>query len=178
MKLGIVRHFQIPHDRMQMLDGAGFDAWAEWYDTTDVHAKAVPAAGEEWNHCLCSDLPRAMFTAKTIFKGPIEVTPSLREVPFTSFLPRRMKFPLLMWQATSRVGWWLDHASQRETRSQTKRRISAFVAGLLADHAGKNVLIVTHGFLMQWLEKELTAAGFKGKVPTRPLGGTIYRFQS
>ncbi|MDB5050816.1 MAG: putative phosphoglycerate mutase family protein [Fibrobacteres bacterium] len=178
MKLGIVRHFQIPHDRMQMVDGPGFDEWAVWYDTTEVHAKEVPAAGQEWDHCLCSDLPRAMFTAKTIFKGNIEVTPLLREVPFTSFLPRRLTLPLLLWQATSRLGWYLDHASQRENRTQTKRRIAEFVAKLKADHRDRNVLIVTHGFFMQWLEKELVLAGFRGKVPTRPLGGTIYLFQS
>ncbi len=178
MKLGIVRHFQIPHNRMQIVDGTGFDAWAEWYDTTQVHARQVPAAGPEWGYCLCSDLPRAQFTAGTIFHGSIEVTPLLREVPFTAFLPRRMKLPLLIWQATSRVGWWLNRPSQRENRAQTKIRIAAFVAKLMAEHRDENVLIVTHGFLMQWLEKELVAAGFKGKVPTRPLGGTIYLFKS
>lgn len=178
MKLGIVRHFQIPHNRMQFVDGPGFDAWTEWYDTTEVKAKAVPPAGPEWDHCLCSDLPRALFTAKTVFGGTIEATPLLREVPFSPFLPRGLKLPLLAWQATSRLGWWLDHASQRENRTQSKARIAAFVRKLKAEHADRNVLIVTHGFLMQWLQKELTAAGFRGKVPTRPMGGTIYLFES
>ena len=178
MKLGIVRHFQIPHARMQWLDGSGFDKWAEWYDTTEVHAKAVPPACAEWDHCLCSDLPRAVFTAKTIFRGSIESTPLLREVPFTSFFPRRLKAPLMLWQATSRLGWWLDRKSQTENRSQTTRRVAEFVAKLKRENADRNVLIVTHGFFMQWLEKELREAGFKGKVPTRPIGGTIYLFQS
>lgn len=178
MKIGLVRHFQIPHNRMQFVNGTGFDKWAEWYDTTEVRAKEVPAAGSEWDLCLCSDLPRALFTAKTIFKGSIEPTPLLREVPFTSFFPRRLTAPLLLWQATSRLGWWLDHKSQTENRTQTKQRVAEFVAKLRKENLDRNVLIVSHGFFMQWLEKELVAAGFKGKVPTRPLGGTIYRFQS
>ena len=52
------------------------------------------------------------------------------------------------------------------------------MAKLLKENEGRNVLIVTHGFFMQWLEKELAEAGFTGKVPTRPMGGTIYLFQN
>jgi broad specificity phosphatase PhoE len=82
-----------------------------------------------------------------------------------------------MWQATSRMGWYVNHAAQRENRRQTRERISAFVGRLQRDFAGRNVLIVTHGFFMQYLEKELRLAGFKGAVPMRPIGGTIYLFE-
>lgn len=160
-----------------MVNGPGFDRWADWYDTTDVSPRQVPAAGEDWDHCLCSDLPRAQFTAKTLFRGTIETSPLLREVPFTGFLPRGLYLPLMVWQATSRMGWYLQHAAQRETRSQTEARIDAFVTALKRDHAGRNVLIVSHGFFMQFLQKRLLAEGFRGKVPLRPLGGTIYLFE-
>src|SRR4051812_32641757 len=178
MKLGLVRHFQIPHNRVQMVNGGGFLDWAEWYDTTEVKARLVPEAGTSWDLCLCSDLPRAMFTAKTLYKGPIEFTPMLREVPFSPFLPRNLKVPLFVWQATSRVGWYLDHKSQSENRTQTKQRIVEFVESLRSKYRDRNVLIVSHGFFMQFLEKELVKHGFKGKVPTRPHGGTIYPFES
>jgi broad specificity phosphatase PhoE len=178
MRLGLVRHFQIPHSRFQLVNGPGFDSWAHWYDTTEVHARAVPAAGGDWDLCLSSDLPRAEFTANTIFKGRIETTPLLREVPFTAFMPRGLYLPLLVWQATSRMGWYLKHAAQRETRTQTQVRITEFVRWLRQDHADRNVLIVSHGFFMQFLQKALQAEGFKGKVPIRPHGGTIYLFES
>jgi broad specificity phosphatase PhoE len=178
MRIGVARHFQIPHSRMTWMDGPGFDAWAEWYDTTEVRATEVPAAGNEWQHCYCSDLPRALFTARTIYNGNIEATPLLREVPYTSFLPRRLTFPLAFWLAASRVGWWMGHRAQRETRAQTKRRILEFVRKLKEEHPDRDVLIVTHGFFMQWLEKELVRAGFKGTVPVRPHGGIIHFFEN
>lgn len=181
MKLGLARHFQIPHDRFQRVDGPGFDTWAKWYDTTEVKSREVPLAGkagEQWDKCYCSDLPRALFTARHLFQGPIETTPLLQEVPFSGFLPRRMKLPLLLWQATSRLGWYLDHKSQSENRTQTLGRISDFIAMLKAGH-GKDdrILIVSHGFYMQFLEKALLRAGFRGQVPMRPHGGIIYPFE-
>jgi broad specificity phosphatase PhoE len=177
MRIGLVRHFRIPHNRFQIMDGPGFDAWAHWYDTTEVSPRPLPPLGEEWHHCLSSDLHRAQFTARTLYKGGIETTPLLREVPFSTFMPRRLRLPLFMWQATSRMGWYVNHAAQRENRRQTRERISAFVGRLQRDFAGRNVLIVTHGFFMQYLEKELRLAGFKGAVPMRPIGGTIYLFE-
>ena len=177
MRLGLVRHFQIPHNRFQLVNGPGFDRWAEWYDTTDVSPRQVPAAGEDWHLCLCSDLHRAHFTAKTIYRGSIEATPLLREVPFTTFMPRALTLPLFMWQATSRLGWYLNRAAQKENRRQTQERIEAFVPRLRREFPDRNVLIVTHGFFMQFLEKELQRAGFRGQVPMRPHGGTIYLFE-
>jgi broad specificity phosphatase PhoE len=180
MKLGLARHFQIPHSRFQLVDGLGFDAWAQWYDTTEVRAREVPLAGkagEAWDTCYCSDLPRAIFTANHLFSGPIEKTPLLREVPFSGFLPRKLRLPLLLWQATSRLGWYLDHKRQVENRTQTLERIVAFLALLKSRHgAGERILVVSHGFYMQFLEKELLREGFRGQVPMRPHGGIIYPF--
>lgn len=178
MRLGLARHFQIPHDRFQWMDGAGFMDWARWYDTTEVKSREVPLAGDQWDFCYCSDLPRAHFTARYLFRGAIETTPLLREVPFSGFLPRRAKLPLFLWQSTSRVGWWLNHASQSENRRQTLERIAAFVRQLQERHTrGQRILIVSHGWYMQYFEKELNRAGFRGKVPMRPRGGIIYPFE-
>lgn len=178
MKLGLARHFQIPHARFTLVDGPGFDTWAKWYDTTDVSSRKVPLADEAFDKCYCSDLPRAVFTANYLFKGPIEKTPLLQEVPFSGFLPRRLKLPLLFWQATSRMGWYLDHKKQVENRTQTLGRIAEFLAMLTSRHGkGERILIVSHGFYMQFLEKELVRAGFRGQVPMRPHGGVIYPFE-
>lgn len=181
MKIGLARHFRIPHDRFQRLDGPGFDGWAKWYDAIQVEPVEVPLAGragEMWDHCYCSDLPRAHFTARHLFQGPIQTTPLLQEVPFSGFLPRRMRLPLLLWQATSRLGWYLEHASQSENRTQTLARIAAFLAMLKARHGAEDrILIVSHGFYMQFLRKALLREGFRGQVPMRPRGGIIYPFE-
>jgi len=178
MRLGLARHFQIPHDRFSLMNGDGFMEWARWYDTTDVKSRPVPAAGEAWDKCYCSDLPRAQFTARYLFSGEIETTPLLREVPFSGFLPRKAKLPLFLWQSTSRVGWWLNHASQSETRRQTLERIADFTRLLKDKHRpGERILIVSHGWYMQYFEKALNRTGFRGSVPMRPRGGIIYPFE-
>lgn len=178
MRLGLARHFRIPHNRFQWVDGEGFLAWARWYDTTEVRSAQVPLAGDGWDACYASDLPRAQFTARYLYRGAIETTPLLREVPFSGFLPRRMRLPLLMWQATSRLGWWLNHGAQAENRRQTLERIGAFLGMLRERHSvGDRILVVTHGFYMQFLEGELNRAGFLGRVPFRPRGGIIYPFE-
>lgn len=182
MKLGLARHFQIPHNRVQILNAAGFDKWAVWYDTTEVNSREVPLAGkagETWDKCYCSDLHRARFTAEYLFQGPVESTPLLQEIPFSAFLPRKLKLPLLFWQATSRMGWYLNHKKQSEKRTETVRRIREFIRLLKSRHGAEDrILIVTHGFYMQFLRKELLREGFKGKVPMRPHGGIIYPFET
>jgi len=143
-----------------------------------VKSREVPLAGDQWDLCYCSDLPRAHFTARYLFRGTIETSPLLREVPFSGFLPRRAKLPLFLWQSTSRVGWWLNHASQSENRRQTMERIAAFTRQLQERHTrGQRILIVSHGWYMQYFEKELNRAGFRGSVPMRPRGGIIYPFE-
>jgi broad specificity phosphatase PhoE len=179
MILGLARHFQIPHNKVSLLDGEAFDRWSEWYDTTEVNAREVPKAGDGWEKCYCSDLPRAMFTANWLYRGPIETTPLLREVPYHGFLPRNLRFPLFMWTSMSRVGWFFDRNSQEENRTQTMKRIAAFLELLESRHRkGQRILIVSHGFLMQYMEKELVKKGFRGQVPVRPRGGIIYPFES
>jgi broad specificity phosphatase PhoE len=179
MRLGLARHFQIPHDRFQFMDGDGFMDWARWYDTTEVKSREVPLAGDEWDKCYCSDLPRAQFTARYLFRGEIEATPLLREVPFSGFLPRRAKLPLFLWQSTCRVGWWLNHDSQSENRRQTLARIAEFTRLLQEKHKpGQRILIVSHGWYMQYLKQALHRAGFQGTVPFRPRGGIIYPFET
>ncbi len=86
---------------------------------------------------------------------------------------------LLGLASSSRVGWFFDHKAQNENRTQTMKRIADFLELLLSRHRkGQRILIVSHGFLMQYLEKELVRKGFRGQVPVRPRGGVIYPFES
>jgi broad specificity phosphatase PhoE len=75
------------------------------------------------------------------------------------------------------MGWWLGHASQPESRPQTWRRIHEFLDLLHSRHQGENVLVVSHGFLMRYMQRALWRLGFQGKVPVHPQGGEIYLFE-
>jgi broad specificity phosphatase PhoE len=179
MLLGLARHFQIPHSKVSLVNGPGFDAWSQWYDSTEVQAGDVPKAGETWEKCYCSDLPRAVFTAYWLYHGTIEKTPLLREVPYSGFLPRKVRFPIFMWTSLSRAGWFVNRLPQNENKSQTLNRIENFLEVVMAKHTHEQkILIVSHGFLMQYLKKALIQRGFRGDVPLRPTGGIIYPFES
>ncbi len=178
MRLGLVRHFPIPHTLHSMVDGHAFEAWCRWYDEAQANPRPVAKAGPEWRRCLSSNLPRARFTAGWLYSGAIEETPLLREVPFSRALPKRAWLPLYLWHAASRVGWWIDQRTQEETRSQTLSRVNAALELVLGGDPSQPVLVVTHGFYMQFLARELRRRGFRGSVPVRPLGGDVHVFES
>ncbi len=179
MNIGLARHFQIPHAKATWMNGSAFEKWSEWYDETEVHARDIPKAGKTWSKCYCSNLPRAKFTSQWLFEGEIEFTPILREVPYTNFLPRPIPFPLFMWTSMSRLSWYINHPWQNENRSATEKRVREFVDSILLKHGNaEEILVVSHGFLMQYLQRELHRRGFTGKVPVRPTGGIIYKFEN
>lgn len=178
MKIGLARHFQIPHRKRELLDATGYAEWLKWYDASEGLEKPVPESGVDWHKCYCSDIRRAKVTAGIIYDGPTEETHLLREVPMAPPLETRLPIPLFLWETLSRVGWLWEHDSQPESRSETRRRAAGIMEWIRARHAGQNILVVSHGFLMQFLERELVKMGFNGRVPVHPKGGHIYVFES
>lgn len=67
---------------------------------------------------------------------------------------------------------------QVETRHHSLDRVSRVLSQIIGENSNKDILIVTHGFLMQYLQKEMLRLGFTGKIPLHPKGGVIYTFES
>lgn len=178
MRIGLARHFRIPHRKREMLDAAGYSEWLKWYDASHGPANPIPDTGVAWDKCYCSDILRAKITAGRIFDGPTEETPLLREVPMAPPLETRLPMPLFLWETISRMGWMWEHRSQPESRTQTRKRASGMLQWIRDTHPDQNILVVSHGFLMQVLERELVKAGFRGAVPIHPKGGHIYVFET
>jgi broad specificity phosphatase PhoE len=178
LRIGLARHFQIPHRKRAFLDADGYREWIRWYDGSHGPQTLVPDSGVDWRRCYSSDLVRARITAEILFTGPIEITPLLREVPFAPLFRSRVPLPLFLWETLSRAGWLWEHASQPETRLATRMRAAGFLDHVLRSHPGEDVLIVSHGFLMQCLQGELLRAGFRGRVPIHPKGGHVHVFES
>lgn len=180
MKIGLARHYLIPHDRTAILDAAGFAAWCGWYD--EASAPIRPAdTGHAWDLCWTSDLPRASRTAASLYRAEPCETPLLREVPFGA-VSSRGRLPLLAWQALARIAWWRGHASQPETRDDTRVRAVRVIESVLADERlahlpDARVLIVAHGLILHVLATELRRRGFRGRLPLRPAGGVAYELE-
>lgn len=159
------------------MDAPGFVQWSQWYDACQTTEGAFDASSIDWQSCYSSDLPRALSTARKLFQGSIEMTPLLREVPFAPLVNFPARLPLIGWQTLSRTGWFFNHASQPEGRRQTRVRIRNFLNDLMRTKSEENVLVVTHGFLMQMLQAELNGAGFKGRLPWKPRFARVYVFE-
>ncbi len=100
----------------------------------------------------------------------------LREIPQAPLFSTRLKMPLIAWHVLSRVGWWFNHRSQAEGRAASLARVQRIMEWLRTLPEGQCSLVVTHGYLMYVLRRELKRAGWAGYIPLHPQGGDIYLF--
>ncbi len=128
-----------------------------------------------WPHCLCSDLERAVITATTLYPGSVERSALLREVEFAEFQTGGLRLPLWMWRWVLGVSWMTGHRSQRACRDEFRRRVTA-VADMLEGRAG-DILVVSHGGLMRFLDAELSRRGFRGPKLRLPRHATLYVYE-
>jgi broad specificity phosphatase PhoE len=120
---------------------------------------------------------RAVETATKLTRVPPTFMPLFREIPQAPLFDTRLKMPLIVWHVLSRIGWWFNHRSQPEGRRAALKRVARIVDFLRRQPADQQVLIVTHGFLMYVLRRELKRSGFAGQIPTHPKCGEVYVFK-
>lgn len=176
MIIGLVRHFKVDLPHRRLMTSGDFSKWARDYDTAGVIENQVKMGDIVWDKCYCSDLSRAVTTAGTIYSGEIISTELLREVPMSPAFKSRIRLPHFLWGVTARIAWWISHKSQDERRKETKRRIQKFLSMIHVDE-NSNILVVCHGFLMYFFQRELKRRGFKGKIKSRIKNGTMYMFE-
>ncbi|WP_207432277.1 histidine phosphatase family protein [Sabulibacter ruber] len=113
----------------------------------------------------CSTLPRAKATARMLFGPDVHM---IEDATFVEFENRIWglplgKFPLIWWQATSRVLWMLGlNQKDIESFKQARKRASqaADKLALEAETSGIAVL-VAHGFLNEFIKRSLRKKGWK-----------------
>lgn len=161
MRVGLVRHLPVELALPRGWRTSGeLEAWQRSYNLSPTLPVPTDLGPTAWTKCLCSDLPRAVTTAKAAYSGPIETTPLLREVEFAPFRTGGLRLPVIVWGWLLRLAWMTGHPSQRACRDDFRRRVNA-VADLLAQQSG-DVLVVSHAGLMAYLSAELRRRGFTG----------------
>ena len=176
MKLGLVRHFKVNiRPGEGRLSSSQFAEAMNNYDSADVTPNKLIINKNEWDICYSSSLPRAVKTAQTIYSGEIITTDLLGEVPIFPFTKRNITLPSFIWHTAARIAWFKNKPSQPEGRNQTQKRVEEFLN--LINSAGKeNILVVSHGFFLSSLVRELLKRGFKGEMDVRPRNGKLYIF--
>lgn len=162
MKIGLVRHFEVNCPHEFLMNSTKFSEWVDHYDCSPIKPIALPLGPDKWDKCYCSDLSRTVETAQHIFEGKFIKTELLQEVPIAPVIKTNLRLPYPFWLIAGRLAWYCSHKSQPETIRQTKCRIQRFISGILEED-NRNLLIVTHGFLMMYIQKELLNKGFTGR---------------
>jgi len=177
MKIGLVRHFKvITPPGKRKLNSIEFDARMNGYDVYPVRANDLKINEEEWDVCYASTLSRAQTTAKTIYAGKIMSTPLIIEVPLSSFIKTSYNLHYMIWQILGRIAWFFLLKNQSENKTETLARIYKFIR-LLENSGYENILIVSHGFFMKILARELKKRGFRGELEFSPQNGKLYIFK-
>jgi len=176
VKVGLVRHFRVKH--AYPAKWVTPDEVAEWfagYDDADVEYGHVDLSGGDWRHCFCSDLPRAIKTARAIFPGEIIILKELREIEPYPFRGNRIKLPFLFWAVLVRIVWYLKSHPNVESRRAVRERVRQVIDRVL--QSGADSLVVSHAALMPFLRTELRRRGFKGPWFGHAVNGLLYVFE-
>ena len=173
MKIGIVRHFKVDYKAKTFMNSEDFIDYVNGYNNASVIENEVNLTKGMWNKCYCSDMPRAIKTAESIYDGEIIKSELLREVNMYPRRETKIRIPTLIWSITSRIAWKYNKESQKEGIDKTKERAKAFVQSLDLS-SNDNILLVTHGFFSITLIGELRKLGFNGRIPKNMKNGYLY----
>jgi len=175
VKIGLVRHFKVnlSFPVKWWLSKADVDAWFESYASADVLYADIDLLGVEWKKCLSSPLSRALHTAHHIYKGEVIQVDVLQELNALPLLTTKLKLPFLVWAIFVRV----KYSSDDPVTVTFRRKVIEFVDKLLQQESG-DILIVSHGFVMTCIQKELIKRGFTGKTFGAPVHGKVYVFEN
>lgn len=174
MRIGLVRHFKVKqaYPGKFLLTKSEVIKWFDGYESAEVESKEVDLYGINWKHCYASPLNRAVKTAGRIYDGETIQISELKELDILHLLTNRIRLPFMIWGILVRIK---SLKSNTET-NEFKNKIAAFVDELVLKN-DTDILIVSHWFVMQVLQKELIKKGFKGNNFRSPDYGTVYIFE-
>lgn len=177
MKIGLVRHLEVNSPpKKTFMTSEEFSKWAKEYEARGIKSNAIAKTLNEWPCCICSSSIRTVQTANLIYNGPIKKSDLITEVPIGPVFITNRKLPFIFWLVSGRVAWLLSHKSQQESLKDTITRVKKFISSLISS-GNNDILIVSHGFIMRLIKRELYAKGFTGEKFSSPKHGRLYIFE-
>lgn len=159
MKIVILRHGKVDMQWPRLCDSKGFDKACTDYDSADiVHSKADNCMGNI-EKVYISNQDRSMKTAEMIFgKKKFIQMDNICEVPLRSFADLNLRLPLWIWNVIGRLQWYSESGRQPEGRKRTIERAEQVICEL--ENGREDCVLVTHGFFMKSLVKQLKKQGY------------------
>lgn len=164
----LLRHFKVKDSSKKWLNSQEFNAWVKDYDNFDIEYIDIDIP-KDIDNIYVSSQNRAVKTAKYLKLSYYE-SDLLVEVGVQAFVDTKCRFPTWFWLFMGRLLWYCN-LTPYENRDLTLKRVDKFLKNIDLD---KNILIITHGFFMKLLVKQLKKSGFDGTISINPKNGTIY----
>lgn len=160
MKVVIIRHAEVDFCWSRRCTSEGFDSDCSGYDGASIKRINNRIPRIEYQRIYISELSRSRDTAEKLFPE-CEYTESglINEVPLRSSFDTEKKMPLWFWNVSGRLQWFINCARQTEGHDKTQERARQFVA--MIDNENADCAVVTHGFFMHTLLREMKKAGFR-----------------
>ena len=160
MKAVVIRHAEVDFCWNRRSTSDGFDADCSGYDSAPVKEIKYEIPQFGYQRIYISELSRSRSTAEVLFpEGSYTESGLINEVPLRSAFDTEKKMLLWFWNILGRFQWFMNNKRQLEGRDQTRERARQFVA--MITNGNMDCAVVTHGFFMHTLLRELKKAGFR-----------------
>jgi broad specificity phosphatase PhoE len=177
MKIGMMRHASVIYKKSFFTTGKLFIDAISTYNSSPISTVTTKISSIDFPVCYVSSMNRAIETAKMVYDGEYIITDELVEVKNTAFFLQKIKIPAILRSIIGRIAWFFNYQKMPETRKETTERAGRFI-NLILKQKSQNILLITHGFFMHSLKKELSKHGFKGYLPFFPRNGFLYLFKN
>ena len=159
MKIVIIRHGKVNYTWNKWYTSEGFDQACSEYNDAPIIEERYKVPDIEYQNIIISELSRTHETAENLHvNAKLKKTALINEVPLKSSKDTKLRIPLWYWNISGRLQWFFNSSRQSEGRRQTRKRARRF-AGILIN-GNKDCLVVTHGFYMHTLLREMKKMGF------------------
>ncbi len=160
MKAVIIRHAEVDFIWSRRYTSEGFDSDCRGYDSAPIKRikYEIPQIG--YRKIYISELSRSRDTAEVLFPNDdYSESGLINEVPLRSSFDTKKKKALWFWNISGRLQWFRNSARQTEGRNKTKERARQFAAMICKENT--DCAVITHGFYMHTLLREMKKAGFR-----------------
>ena len=156
MKILLIRHAEVAMTWNQRCTPEEYNKAVEAYEEADIVPIGKPQDTGDYEHIYVSTEKRAIQTQKQLFPTAgddmVTQTPLLNEVPLSAYTDSPKSRPRWVYDLRGRMQWRWGNG-QKESCLDTMERAEALID--LLEEKNENVILITHGFFMNVLVRQL-----------------------
>jgi broad specificity phosphatase PhoE len=160
LKVVIIRHSKVDFVWSKRCTSKEFDSECDVYDSSPIKETVNIQLLSGYKRIYISELSRSRETAERLYpNGEYTKSGFINEVPLRSSFDTKICVPLWLWNISGRLQWFINSKRQPEGRKQTIERARRSVEMICRNN--EDCAVITHGFFMHILIKEMRKAGFR-----------------